>query len=99
MFVLTPAPRMVRMRSSRSCTVTAPAARSPKRRVDPHAAGRLDARDGRPLSPHRLEVRGRRGWRLDKPDRSSPIDSLIALAMALDHAEHQPERVQLVGWL
>lgn len=41
----------------------------------------------------------RRGWRLDKPDRSSPIDAVISLAMALDRLEAQPDPAQLVGWL
>lgn len=43
----------------------------------------------------------RRGWRLDRPSRSAGenIDALIALAMALDACDHQPEPVQLLGWL
>jgi phage terminase large subunit-like protein len=41
----------------------------------------------------------RRGWRLDKPDRTSPIDGVISLAMALDRCEQQPEPVRLVGWI
>jgi hypothetical protein len=27
------------------------------------------------------------------------IDAMIALAMAVERAEHKPEPVQLVGWL
>ena len=41
----------------------------------------------------------RRGWRLEKPDRSSPIDGVISLAMALDRCEQQPEPARLVGWI
>ncbi len=41
----------------------------------------------------------RRGWRLDKPDRSSKIDAVVALAMAVDRHAHKPEPVALVGWL
>jgi hypothetical protein len=41
----------------------------------------------------------RRGWRLDKPERSLNIDALVALAMALERAELKPEPVRLLGWL
>ncbi len=41
----------------------------------------------------------RRGWRLDKPSLDLPNDAVIALAMALDALENQPEPVQVVGWL
>ncbi len=41
----------------------------------------------------------RRGWRLDKTDRADSIDSVIALCMALERAEHKPEPVALLGWL
>jgi phage terminase large subunit-like protein len=41
----------------------------------------------------------RRGWRIDKAERSAPIDALIALAMALERAEVRPEPVALLGWL
>jgi hypothetical protein len=41
----------------------------------------------------------RRGWRLDKGDRSSKIDAVIALAMAIDRHAYQPEPVELLGWL
>jgi phage terminase large subunit-like protein len=41
----------------------------------------------------------RRGWRLDKADRASKIDAVIALAMAVDRHAYQPEPVQVVGWL
>ena len=40
-----------------------------------------------------------RGWRLDRPDRSTPIDGVIALALAVARTEAKPEPVQLLGWL
>ncbi|HEX2111867.1 MAG TPA: hypothetical protein VHF67_09960 [Gaiellaceae bacterium] len=43
--------------------------------------------------------RTRRGWRLDKADRSSKIDAVVALAMAVDRHAFKPEPVELVGWL
>lgn len=33
----------------------------------------------------------RRGWRLDQADRSSKIDAVVALAMAVDRHAYQPE--------
>jgi phage terminase large subunit-like protein len=41
----------------------------------------------------------RRGWRLDKVDRSSKIDAVVALAMAGERQAFKPEPVELVGWL
>jgi phage terminase large subunit-like protein len=41
----------------------------------------------------------RRGWRLDKPSLDTPNDSIIALCMALEALEQQPEPAQLLGWL
>ncbi len=41
----------------------------------------------------------RRGWRLDKPSLDDPNDAIVALAMALDALESQPEPVRVVGWL
>jgi hypothetical protein len=40
---------------------------------------------------------GRRGWRLDRADR--PINGVIALAMALDCAQHVAQPAKLLGWL
>ncbi len=40
-----------------------------------------------------------RGWRLEKSARSSQIDAVVALAMAVEAAERRPEPAQLVGWL
>ena len=39
-----------------------------------------------------------RGWRLDKAHRAA-IDGVIALAMAVERAEHKAEPVRLLGWL
>ena len=41
----------------------------------------------------------RRGWRIDKPNSRIHIDAIIALCMALDRLENQPEPVRLLGWL
>ncbi|MET0507947.1 MAG: terminase TerL endonuclease subunit, partial [Burkholderiaceae bacterium] len=42
---------------------------------------------------------GRRGWRIDRANRSDKIDAVVALCMALDRIENQPEPTRLVGWL
>lgn len=63
---------------------------------------RLTLPDDPTLSLHAsnaIQRHGRRGWRLDKPDRSSPIDALVALCMALERAEHHPEPMSFLGWL
>jgi phage terminase large subunit-like protein len=41
----------------------------------------------------------RRGWRLERPDRSTTIDAAVALAMAVDAHAHQAAPVELLGWL
>lgn len=46
-----------------------------------------------------VQRHSRRGWRLDTPDRSSPIDSLVALCMALQRAQTCPAEVKVLGWL
>jgi hypothetical protein len=38
-------------------------------------------------------------WRIEAPDRSSNVDAIAALAMALDRFENQPEPTRLLGWL
>jgi hypothetical protein len=38
-------------------------------------------------------------WRLDKSERSAQIDAVIALAMAIERAEHRPEPVKVLAWL
>lgn len=40
-----------------------------------------------------------RGWRLVKSGESQHVDAVIALAMAAEMAEKQPEPVRVLGWL
>jgi phage terminase large subunit-like protein len=42
---------------------------------------------------------GRRGWRVDKANRSDKIDAVVALAMSLDRLDDRPAPTRLVGWL
>jgi phage terminase large subunit-like protein len=63
---------------------------------------RLTLPDDHELARHASDAiarHSRRGWRIDKPNPRANIDAMIALAMAVERAEHQPEPVQLVGWL
>jgi phage terminase large subunit-like protein len=41
----------------------------------------------------------RRGWRIDKANRSDNVDAVVALAMCVEAAENQPAPTELVGWL
>jgi phage terminase large subunit-like protein len=41
----------------------------------------------------------RRGWRIDKPNPRTHVDAIIALCMAVEASENQPEPVRLLGWL
>jgi phage terminase large subunit-like protein len=41
----------------------------------------------------------RRGWRIDKAQRSDNIDAVIAMCMALEAAENKPAEFELLGWL
>jgi len=41
----------------------------------------------------------RRGWRIDKARRGDNIDAVVAMCMALDRLENQPEPTRLLGWL
>lgn len=49
---------------------------------------------------HAVARQSRRGWRLDRPSRSAGvnIDAVVALAMALDRLENQPQGLEVVGW-
>jgi len=63
---------------------------------------RLTLPDNEELHTHMANTiarHNRRGWRLDKPSLEQPNDSIIALCMALEALENQPEPVELVGWL
>ena len=40
-----------------------------------------------------------RGWRLDKSERGAQIDAVVALAMATERAQYQPQPARLLGWL
>ena len=40
-----------------------------------------------------------RGWKIEAPDRSSNVDGITALMMALDRFENQPAPVRLLGYL
>lgn len=70
-----------------------------------HAAiteGRLTLPDGPELASyaaHAIAKHSRRGWRLDEAGRTDNIDGIIALAMAVERAEHRPDPVQVIGWL
>ena len=48
---------------------------------------------------HAIAKHSRRGWRLDNANPRDNMDAVIALAMALERAEHRPEPVELLGWL
>lgn len=41
----------------------------------------------------------RRGWRIDKPDRASPVDGMVALAMVLERTEAKPEPFKFHGFV
>ena len=63
---------------------------------------RLVLPDDPKLARHAADAIARhsqRGWRIDKPTADTHIDGIIALCMALDAVENQPEPVRLVGWL
>jgi hypothetical protein len=63
---------------------------------------RITLPDNPELSRHAWDAiarHSRRGWRIDKPNPRANIDAVIALAMAVERAEHKPEPVELLGWL
>jgi hypothetical protein len=65
--------------------------------------GRITHPDDDALNRHvhaAVARHGRRGWRLERPDRSTTIAGAVALAMATDAmTHHQPAEVELIGWL
>jgi hypothetical protein len=36
---------------------------------------------------------------LDKSDRDAQVDAVVALAMAVERAQHREEPVRLLGWI
>jgi phage terminase large subunit-like protein len=73
-----------------------------ERLYDAIVHGRLVHPDGPELNAHvhaAIAKHSRREWRLDKADRASKIDAVVALAMAVDRQAYRPEPVELVGWL
>jgi phage terminase large subunit-like protein len=64
--------------------------------------GRITHPSDRELNRHVASAVARdtpRGWRLDKSHRTTQIDAVVALAMAVERAEMKPEPVRLLGWL
>jgi phage terminase large subunit-like protein len=73
-----------------------------QRLYDAIVEGRLVHPDDERLNAHvaaTIARHGRRGWRVDKANRSDKIDAVVALAMALDRLENRPEPTRLIGWL
>jgi hypothetical protein len=63
--------------------------------------GRLVHPDDPQLDAHAATAvarHGRRGWRIDKSERGARIDTVVALAMAVDRAASRPVAARLVGW-
>jgi phage terminase large subunit-like protein len=58
---------------------------------------RLTLPDDRELARHASEAiarHSRRGWRIDKPNPRTNIDAIVALAMAVERPEQQPQPVE-----
>ena len=58
--------------------------------------------DDRELARHAADTiarHSRRGWRIDKPTKETNIDAIIAICMALERVEDQPEPTRILGWL
>ena len=73
-----------------------------ERLYDAVVQGRLVHPDDPDLNRHvhaAVARHSRRGWRLERPDRSTNIDAAVAMAMAIDRHAYQPETVELLGWL
>jgi phage terminase large subunit-like protein len=71
-----------------------------KRLFDAVVEGRLRHPNNERLNEHvasAVAKHTRRGWRLDRADQ--PIDGVIALAMAVDRAEHREQPAKLLGWI
>jgi phage terminase large subunit-like protein len=79
--------------------ITTPAAR---RLGDAVVRQRLLLPDDPELREHAANAVARqkpRGWRIEAPDRSSNVDGVVALMMALDRLENRPQPTRFVGWL
>ncbi len=73
-----------------------------ERLYDAIVHGRLVHPDDPELNAHvhaAVAKHSRRGWRLEKPDRSSKIDAVVALAMAVERQAFKPEPLELLAWL
>jgi phage terminase large subunit-like protein len=65
-------------------------------------SGRITLPNNDELNQHAANAiaqHNRRGWRIGKPTKETHIDGIVALVMALDRLEDQPEPVRLLGWL
>jgi phage terminase large subunit-like protein len=40
-----------------------------------------------------------RGWRIDRPDRSTPVDGVVAMALVVQRTTQPAQQVQLLGWV
>jgi phage terminase large subunit-like protein len=63
---------------------------------------RLTLPDDEELRQHAANAvakHSRRGWRIDRANRADNVDAIIALCMALDALEDQPQPVELLGWV
>jgi phage terminase large subunit-like protein len=73
-----------------------------QRLYDAIIEGRLVHPDDERLNAHvasTIARHSRRGWRVDKANRSDKNDGVIALCMALDAFENRPPPTRLIGWL
>ena len=67
-----------------------------ERLCDAVVHGRLVHPDDADLNAH---LHSPPSWRLERPDRTTNIDAVVALAMAIDRHAYQPEPVELLGWV
>lgn len=74
-----------------------PAAPRRRRRAaadPPRTTPKLNAHVAAAIAKH-----SRRGGRLDKAARADKIDGVVALAMAVERAEHRTAPARLLGWI
>ena len=77
----------------------APRQRPPLRAVVEHRLTLPDHDELRAHAAAAIAKHSRRGWRIDKANRSDQVDAVVALAMALDAKERAPEPVRLLGFI